>query len=65
MARCKTCKEPKRKSELTKLPQIQGWLCNKCLEKGQEELDFDKVQDIDESVMEKAIQVTKEQREDK
>lgn len=65
MAICKTCRKNKRKSELTKLPNINGFLCDSCLEKGEEELDFDNGQDIDESVMKKAIKVTKQQREDK
>lgn len=64
MALCKTCKKVYRQSQMNELPGNQGFLCDNCLEKGEEELDFDNAEDIDENVMQKAIQVTKEQRED-
>lgn len=64
MPRCDVCKENKRGSQITQIHQTGQIICDNCLRVGEEEeLDFKDPKDIDEETMEKALKITKEQRE--
>lgn len=63
MPRCDVCQENKRGSEGRQLPQTGQFVCDNCLRVGEEELDIEDPTSIDEETMKKALETTKERRE--
>lgn len=64
MPECLSCGEYKRKEKLEKIPIMKGYLCRPCKDQASEKLEIDDISDLDESSFSKALEFTKEKRQE-